>query len=273
MPVDLKRRAERWTLTAMIVATIAITVGDTVGLFDDKGGVVAKATLVLLGLITAFLLFEVQRFHKFDQIEASLAKLDIDGLAATLREKHYAGLTEVHDDFSDQLFGRYVDGAKQVTILNTWIPNLDDLRGDLERAVKQGAEVRILLLHPESNAVDLRGRALRERGVERVGEPVRKGIVDCLNVLGAMHAGLDRPDRAKLRVRLYNSLPSVSVYRADERYLVGMFLHRQLAIRSPQFRIEGTATVLGRQIQQELDTLWEIGRDIDPGNWQHDLYP
>ncbi|WP_340688234.1 hypothetical protein LCL61_19920 [Amycolatopsis coloradensis] len=71
---------------------------------------------------------------------------------------------------------------------------------------------------------------------------------------------------------MFNSQASVSVYRADGRYLVSMFLHGQLAIDSPQFEIEGTHdTVLGEQIQRELDTLWDIGRDVDLGDWNRSI--
>jgi hypothetical protein len=54
---------------------------------------------------------------------------------------------------------------------------------------------------------------------------------------------------------VFNSLPAVAVYQVDDHYLVSMFLHGQLAIHTPQFEIEGAETVLGRRIQNEIDTL------------------
>jgi hypothetical protein len=76
---------------------------------------------------------------------------------------------------------------------------------------------------------------------------VRTGVTNCLETLARMHRRLPKR-QGNLKVRVFNSQASVSVYRADRRYLVSVFLHGQLAIHSPQFEIEGTEdTVLGEQ--------------------------
>lgn len=269
MPGKLRRRAERSVLALMALLGITVLGADALGWLDRlaPAGVIPKITLLILSTVTIFLLLEVERFQTLDTIEASLANLDIQGMAEALREKHYAGLVKVHPQLSEELFGEYVAQAKQVTILNTWIPNLDRLRNDLEQALKRRAEVRILLLHPKSHVTDLREQALRKRGVYNAVKPVRSEIEHCLITLHSVHRQLDERRRGKLKVRIYNTLPAVAVYRADEHYLVSMFLHDQLAIHSPQFEISGTGTVLGRQIQKELDTLWEIGHDVDLSDW------
>lgn len=273
MSRNLRRRAERAALAVMASLGIVVLAANELGWLDRlaPGGVIPKITLLILSTVTIFLLLEVERLQTLDKIEASLANLDIQGIAAALRDKHYAGLVKVHPRFSEELFGEYVGKAKQVTILNTWIPNLELLREDLEQALKRRAEVRILLLHPKSMVTGLRERALRERGVDQGGEPVRDGIERCLKVLHSMHRDLDDRRRGKLRVRVYNSLPAVSVYRADEHYLVSVFLHGQLAINSPQFEVDGAETPLGRQVQRELDTLWDIGHDVALDDWQRGI--
>lgn len=273
MSGKLRRYAERSSLAVMAALGITVSVADLFGWLDKlaPGGAIPKITLLILSTVTVVLLLEVGRFEKLDTIAASLANLDIDRIATKLRDEHYAGVVEVHRKFSEELFGDYVHGAKHITILNTWIPNLNLLREDLDDALRRRAEVRILLLHPRSMATELRERALRDQGVDRVSPSVRGGITDCLKVLHSMHQSLDERRQAKLKVRLFNSLPAVSVYRADEQYLVGMFLHGQLAIESPQFEVKGADSPLGRQIQRELDTLWEIGRDIRLDDWQREI--
>jgi hypothetical protein len=72
-------------------------------------------------------------------------------------------------------------------------------------------------------------------------------------------------------VRLFNSLPSIAVYKADERYLVSSFLHGQLAIDSAQMEVDGSATAVGEQVDREVATLWRIGCDVDLGNWRSSL--
>jgi len=273
VPGKLRRRAERLGLGTIAILGIAVLAADTLGWLDRlaNGDAIPKITLLMLSTVTIFLLLEVERFQTLDKIEASLANLDIQGIAQTLRREHYAGAVKVHRRFLDTDFSKYLGRAKHVTILNTWIPNLQMLRSDLEAALNRRAEVRILLLHPKSMVTGLREQALRERGVTEIDEPVRDGIERCLGILDTMCRQLDARRRSKLKVRVFNSLPSVSVYRADDHYLVSMFLHGQLAIDSPQFEIEGADTVLGRQIQRELDTLWEIGHDVDPTNWTRSI--
>lgn len=269
MPRRIRRRAERSVLAMMALLGIIVLAADVLGWLDRlaPGDAIPKITLLMLSTVTIFLLLEVERFQSLDNIEAALANLDIQGMAQALRRSHYRGLVRVHRRFTEDEFSKHVNRAKQVTILNTWIPNLHLLRADLESAINRRADVRVMLLHPKSMVTGLREQALRERGVDEIDEPVRDGIERCLTILQAMHRQLAERRKPKLRVRVFNSLPSVSVYRADERYLVGVFLHGQLAIDSPQFEISGIDTLLGRQIQKELDILWEIGQDVDLSNW------
>jgi phage replication-related protein YjqB (UPF0714/DUF867 family) len=111
---------------------------------------------------------------------------------------------------------------------------------------------------------------LQTRGVNHVSTNVRGGVSYCLTLLESMVR--DKPERVEfLKVKVYNSLPSASVYRADEHYLVSVFMHGQLAIDSPQFEISGRGGVLATQFQRELDTLWEIGYPIDLTSWKQSL--
>ncbi|MEV8531528.1 hypothetical protein [Streptomyces sp. NPDC051211] len=92
-----------------------------------------------------------------------------------------------------------------------------------------------------------------------------------LRTLETVFRGSPAARRGLLRVRVFNSLPSIAVYKADEHYLVSSFLHSRLAVRSPQTEIDGGGTVMGQKVQEELDTLWRIGRDIDMGDWPGSL--
>src|SRR5262249_46713509 len=49
-------------------------------------------------------------------------------LVELVRRDQYGGLERVHERFPDDVFIRYVESARRVTILNTWIPNLVRLR-------------------------------------------------------------------------------------------------------------------------------------------------
>lgn len=265
----LYRGVERVIGLALAVIAVTIGIADQIDPLDPfiPDGFVASFTLTVLGTVTIFLILQMNNIRKVETVETTLKQLDIPTLAMQLRDSNYGGLTRVHKQLANDLFCDYVDEAKRVTILNTWIPNLDVLKDSVDAAVRRGAEVRILLLHPKSMVAGLRTDALRAGGLEKFDDQVTDGVKRCLSTLEAMHKRLTRRRKSCLKVRVFNSLPSVSVYRADEHYLVSVFLHGQLAINSPQFEITGTDTVLGKQIQTELDTLWDIGNDIDLDDW------
>lgn len=270
------RRMRRWlellSLGGLAVVGFGVGIADQLGWLDKvapKG--VATLTLLMLSGVVVVLLVELTPLRALEDIRDRLAGLDIDTIAQSQRRSHYGGVVEVHKRFPDDDFVARVAKAKQVTILNTWIPNLDLLEEELEAAIRDHrAEVRIMLLHPKSLLVGLRESALG-RSDQAGNAFVSTGITNCLETLARLHRRLAKR-QGNLKVRVFNSQASVSVYKADGRYLVSMFLHGQLAINSPQFDIEGSEdTVLGEQIQRELDTLWDIGRDVDLGDWNRSI--
>ncbi|MGW0751615.1 hypothetical protein [Streptomyces sp. NPDC002587] len=263
-------RAERISLGAMAAAGIAVLVADLLGWLDKMapGGTLPKITLLILSTVTLFLLMEFDRLKVLDSIHRQISGLTVDGLTGDLRSRHYLGVVQVHESFPEQAFIGLVRSARrEVAILQTWIPNLTSFKDELAQAVKERqVEVNILLLHPSSPVAGLRDEAL--------GSEPSAGMVDVdasLRVLGVIHGQLPPELRGKLRVKVYNSLPSIAVYKADERYLVSSFLHRRLAIESTQTEIDGCDTVMGREVQNELNTLWGIGSDVDLRDWHRSI--
>lgn len=263
-------RAERISLGAMAVAGIAVLLADVLGWLDKMapGGALPKITLLILSTVTLFLLMEFDRLKVLDSVHAKISDLNVDGLGA-LRRQRYLGAVQVHSVFPETDFLELVKAARrEVFILQTWIPNLSRFQDELREAiVERQVEVRILLLHPSSLVADLRDQALR-----RTERPAASVDVNAsLEILRSVHGFLPPELRGKLRVRVYSSLPSIAVYRTDERYLVSSFLHGRLAIQSTQIEIGGSDTVMGREVQGELDKLWGIGRDVDFRDWQRSI--
>jgi hypothetical protein len=272
MAGKMRRRAERFGLATMALLGILVLGADLLDLLDrlSPDGTIPKITLLILSTVTLFLLLEMERFQTLDSIQARLAELDIEGIAQRLKRDRYAGLVRVHERFAEEAFVRHVATAKRVTILNTWIPNLHQLEDALAAAVARKAEVRILLLNPNSDVADLRDEALRAHGFTefdgRIKEPdenVKDGVARCVKILARVAKQAGKRRESCLQVRVYNSLPSIAVYRADGHYFISMFLHGQLAIDSPQFEIDGVDTSLAHTVQRELDTLWGIGEPVD----------
>lgn len=269
--VTVRRSSERLGLFGMAGLGVLVVLADLLGWLDAiaPGGAIPKITLLVLSSVTVVLLLELDGFAKLDVIDSKLSTLN-SAVARGFEHDRHAGLVAVHPRLTDEAFNRYVREASAVTVLNTWIPNLHRLREALAEALDRRAEVRILLLYPNSLVAPLRDDALKARGVNHLETNVRNGVRQCLGILEELVTERKRR-AAHLKVKIYNSLPSVAVYRADGHYLVSVFLHGQLAIDSPQFEIDGADSVLAKQFQQELDMLWGIGYPVSPMSWEQDL--
>jgi len=272
MGSGIRYRAERIALATMATAGVVVLLADLLGWLDElaPGGALPKITLLILSTVTLFLLLEVDRLKVLDNVNLQLSKLDIDAVARELKQEHYGGVVQVHRRFPEERFtGLVEDADREVTILQTWIPNLHRFEWALRKAiVEQRVQVRIMLLHPSSPVARLRDEALRTVRDPALEEDVRASVERCLSILESLHRSVREEDRARLRVRVYNSLPSIAVYKADEHHLVSSFLHGQLAIDSTQIEIDGGDTVMGREVQRELDMLWRIGSDVDLRDWR-----
>ncbi|MFI5766381.1 hypothetical protein ACIA8F_36295 [Streptomyces sp. NPDC051563] len=308
MSDDVRYRVERIALALMSISGVVVLIADLFGWLDAlaPGGALPKVTLLILSTVTVFLLLEIDRLRKLDGVEnqltalsttvqtritgldetvaaqvarldgnfqAQLAKLDIDTVAQQLKQENYLGVVRVHADFPYGVFSTFVEGATQeVTILQTFIPDLVHFQPALEKAlVDHGIPVRIMLLYPSSPVAGLRDEALRSVRDPALAPDVKARVEMCLAGLAELHRAVGPAARALLRVRVYNSLPSIAVHKADEHFLVSSFLHGQLAVDSVQTEIDGSDTTMGRQVQKELNTLWEIGRDLPLPDWRESL--
>jgi hypothetical protein len=174
------------------------------------------------------------------------------------------GVVRVHPNLDYHLLVEYMTDAREIVIQNTWIPGLDILADALIDALARGASVSVLMLHPDSEIARLRSHALQGSTAEGFRQDrVGPGVRHCLDVLAAVSRMVDDDDRSGLQVRLYDSLPSISVYRMDDRAFVSFFLHRQLVVRSVQIEVVGQESVMGRLVARELETLWNLGRSVD----------
>ncbi|WP_157245089.1 hypothetical protein [Nonomuraea typhae] len=270
--VTARRIAERTVLALMAAAGVIIPLAGLFGWLDGTmiSDNLPKITLLILSTVTVFLLMEVDRLKVVDDIHQVVTRLDVDAIARDRLQDRYGGVTRVHRDFAAGPFvGHLATVRSEVVILQTWIPNLDDFAGDLRRAIEERAvQVRVMLLFPTSPVAGLRDEALRTGGAEPLGAAVGPGVEDCLNTFAAVHARLPGDLRGRLRVHVYNSLPSVAAYKVDDRYFVSSFLHSKLAIRCAQIEIDGGDTEMGREVQRELDTIWSISRRVDLDDWR-----
>lgn len=187
-----------------------------------------------------------------------------DGAAELSPTDSLVGLVSVYRRLDERKVADAMLTARTISILNTYIPELIHYDRALPQALRNGAQVQILLLHYESSAAALRSASIVE-GVDAVYEEnrIRMGVRHNLAILAAIARTLDDDACRRLRVALYDSLPSLAIYRLDDDALVSVFLHGQLAIDAPQMRVRGRDTLLGGKVFAELETVWSIADEVE----------
>lgn len=277
MEKKIRHRVEKIVLATIVVGGITAAVADAFGWLDRlaPGRPIEAITLGILCMVALAVLLEMGSLESLDRLREILDQLDIEALSRKLSESHYGGVVRIHESFGEQVqkaFNEHIGAArKQVAILQTWAPNLEKFEDSLRAAVDRGVEVRVLLLFPDSELATWRDRALSAIRDPALDHNVSAGVHRNLCVLQEIAKDAGRERRRYISVRIYNSMPSVAVYKADEHYFASEFVHGRLAIDSPQREVDGAGTFVGRLLQRELDTLWQIGRDVELENWRHSL--
>jgi hypothetical protein len=190
------------------------------------------------------------------------------------------GLVRVHENLDYRLFLRYLTPLPpagraagepppgdrsaeigEIMILNTWIPELSILSVSdaVVDALRRGVDVRILMQDPESDVVRREAEML-PRGSFHANR-VRLGVRHCLEILDAIRGAVGDQCGDRLHVRLYDSLPSISIYGVDDRAFVSVFPQADVTVESVQMEVRGRDTVMGRLVFREFEKLWQEGLD------------
>ena len=194
------------------------------------------------------------------------------------------GLQTIHPGFPNDRFAAALeqlisadDGDdRQVAILQTFAPNLDQYRAQLSRCLLAGVSVRILLAWPYSLAASLRDAVLKRYADEPLAEDfgIQASVIANLETLEATIRGNANADR--LQVRLYDTLPSLALYRAGDTLLAAPFLHGALAINTFQLDLDLRASdpLITGTLLNDFELMWTVARPFLPDpdrNWRSSL--
>lgn len=183
------------------------------------------------------------------------------------------GLNNIHPAFPTAAYAAALnrlieEGARagEVAILQTFAPNLDHYREQLIACLEKGVRVRILLAWPYSLAAGLRGEVLKRYAANP--------SLDDLDVQSCVIANLETleevlrrsPADSALSIRLYDTLPSLSMYRAGDLLFAAPFLHGSLAIHTFQLELDlraGDALLTGTLLK-DFELMWTVARPFTP---------
>jgi hypothetical protein len=206
------------------------------------------------------------------------------------------GLTNIHKEFPLEIFRNKICKNIQrsptsdsdislrpydrgLDILQTFAPNLGELKDLIVESLIKEIPVRICLIWSRSRSAQIREAALtqyasiqsidREFSIEAEARANLEIIEDILR--------LSPTYINHLKVRMYDSFPSISIYRTNNYLLRGTFLHTQLAIKSSQLELDLSAgdPLLAKETMMNFEIFWKMGRDFShalvQSNWHNDL--
>ncbi|MFN6337120.1 MAG: hypothetical protein ACK41W_00080 [Cyanobacteriota bacterium] len=116
------------------------------------------------------------------------------------------------------------------------------------------------MIDPYGHAASLRSESVSKNPSSTKDIDVRLQVKACLHELNEIAETLgDQGQKYKdcLRVKLYRTLPSVSIYSTKGLTLVGTFLHAKKAIEGPQFAISTSASFVEDAYTKEFDLIWQ----------------
>ncbi len=216
-------------------------------------------------------------------IEYNQLRVDNSKLQIKINDYSNLGLTNIYREFLRDSFNEKMEEVTQdsqrsneIDILQTFAPNLEFFKETLIECLKKGVNIRVLLSWSKSRAVKLREDALRQyTNNSRIRTNVEFEVTKNLETLQEIFDHINCENyQGSLKVRLYNSIPSISMYRINDYFLVGVFLHGRLAVRSFQLELTGTDTTLVNVCSEEFNRIWDMAREIMPqylGVWRLNL--
>ena len=114
--------------------------------------------------------------------------------------------------------------------------NLGSAEAALLSKLKTGSKIDILFLDPRSDLVD---RLAKEEGQnpEDMLSNIAKSIGVCKRLYALLNEETIGDTRARLRIQIYDEVPSFAYHKVSDKVTVGLYFARALGITSPAFEV------------------------------------
>jgi hypothetical protein len=250
--------------------------------------------LLLFGVISLVVLYFISKFtpqlqKTISEIGLGLIPEFIGSIAVYLvldsSIKQLYGISELSalplEDFVDD-----ISAAKRIRILETFTDLANDkylhekFSNAVKKALENGAEIQILLIHPDSEGAKQRHEELKPIGIDVLA-------ASCLTIARFYKLQKQLSDhkvsrRSKLQIKLYNASPAIAMHMCDRDAYVSFFPVGKRSDESPNLKIS-IVTTFGRFVASKFDELWTHQETISlkshmkltvkiPDGKEHDLY-
>ena len=173
-----------------------------------------------------------------------------------------SGITACHgaDIQKEAEIQTLLSGAvERICIMKTYIPEIIAVKSALKHLVhRKKLEAQILLLDPDSEAAKQRSRDL-SRDLPLKDDDIPEKIRGSLEELDQYCRELNIRDR--VHIRTYRNLPSISLYQADDKSLLGWHWYGVHAFESVVLEIHNSHSELNDAIRKSFDFAWKNGDD------------
>lgn len=243
-------RILRITFSLLLLPTggilVLLGIPDKIGIIVNNLGL----SLIVTGIVTLFRELAILRLETAESGEniATLVHQKIYGiqgssvglrLAAPIRrgyEGYYNWVTTTKSQ--KMLFaGRSILHRIQYDFDRLGLGKCEKL---LLRKLKEGSEIRILILDPRSNIVD---RLAKEE--DRESEALLQNLSESIQIINKLYTlmnGQSFPAKAQMYIRLYDKVPYFAYHRVDDDVLIGFYFATRLVQTSSVYLIEDENT-------------------------------
>lgn len=181
--------------------------------------------------------------------------------------KRYRNLSEsgIIDGFSGMEFEKIrknLDNSMNCPIIfyKMWISDLDAIEPAMIKAVKNGCNIRVLLLNPEARAtIDARSRVLNTRDSESIINDIN-GNIDKIGQM-IQHLGECDCKDGSLKLKVHNSFIPCSMIAIDSVIHMGLYLNGVLSTQNIHFRFAGRYRTHANALFSHFEAEWAIAKE------------
>jgi len=221
--------------------------------FWDKAFATVGAVFITVGVLDLVREFTSSN-RKNKEIFKSIAGI-IQREFDRQRKQSSLGVIDVCSRFPTTKFSEIVESAKEIQIFQTWLPNINDLLPSLFVAAKQDADIKILLLDPDSDVAHLRANELGYKKSDFVADQIRANLQE-LEVITKEYNNVE--------VRLYPSLPSFAIYKASHITFLGFYWSTTQSVQNFQVELNSQGE-FGVEVAKHFEKIWDKSSELRQG--------
>lgn len=177
------------------------------------------------------------------------------GFASELQD---LGIVKFHRALpTDVIVKGFSNSQNCIKILQTWTPDIVPIEQSFCDAAKRGCSIQILFLNPESPLAKNRAADLGYSDISSVITNINSTIAELVRFCDTNQIS------NHVKIRLYDSTPTFSLYIFDNTAFLGIFWRRTMAISGFQMEIKGPNSSIWQFIDRQFSYIWKEAEPLD----------